>query len=447
MSFDYDLFIIGAGSGGLAAAKRAASYGVCVGITEESAVGGACVNFGCIPEKLISYAASFSSLFPIATSYGWSECNSRFDWSKFITAKDEKLKQLHQLHTEHLKDSGVDFLWGHATFLDAHTLDVDGRKITTDKILLAVGAKFLKPDIPGMDYAITAKELFSLKKPPQHIAIIGGNDIAIKTAGSLKNLGIQVSIITEDEKILINFDAELSLGVQKRMIENGIEIFNNTQVTVIENKIDNLNLILKNENNRCLTVDTVLYLKYTTPNLSHLCLNKAGVETTEDGAILVNEYSKTTQSNIFAIGDCTNRMKLTPVAIAEANAFVDTEFGASPHVLNYELIPIAVSAIPEAATVGMTEAQAREKFGESVQCYRQEFNPLFYALTHQSEKTLIKVVVEGESERVLGVHMVGEFASEIIQNIALALTLGATKRDLDRNIGIHPTISEEIFTL
>jgi glutathione reductase (NADPH) len=231
------------------------------------------------------------------------------------------------------------------------------------------------------------------------------------------------------------------------MTKHGVKIFTNTKVEKFEQLADGLNLTLMGDNNVNLTVDTGLCLKYMAPNLSNLTLENAGVEVTQNGAILVDKYSSTTQPNIFAIGDCTNRMKLTPVAIAEARAFVDTEFGKNPQTLNYELIPISVSSIPEAATVGLTEAQAREKFGESVQCYRQEFKPLFYGLTNKDEKTLLKLVVDGKSERVIGAHMVGQYAPEIIQSIALAMKLGATKKDLDTSIGIHPSIAEEIFSL
>lgn len=447
MSFDYDLFIIGAGSGGLAAAKRAASYGARVGIAEAVAVGGACINYGCIPEKLMAYAANFSSLFPVAVSYGWSECNSSFDWSRFKVAKDQKVEQLHEVHTKYLTELGIEIIWGHGTFRDAHTLDIDGQKITADKILIAVGAKPVKPDIPGVEYAISIKELLSFKKLPRQIGIIGGDYVAIKTAGSLSGLGVKVTVITESDMILANCDEDIALSVQGSMTKHGVKIFTNTKVEKFEQLADGLNLTLMADHNVNLTVDTGLCLKYMAPNLSNLTLENAGVEVTQNGAILVDKYSSTTQPNIFAIGDCTNRMKLTPVAIAEARAFVDTEFGKNPQTLNYELIPISVSSIPEAATVGLTEAQAREKFGESVRCYRQEFKPLFYGLTNKDEKTLLKLVVDGKSERVIGAHMVGQYASEIIQSIALAMKLGATKKDLDTSIGIHPSIAEEIFSL
>ncbi|MCC5659615.1 glutathione-disulfide reductase [Nostoc sp. XA010] len=447
MNFDYDLLIIGAGSAGLAAAKRATSYGVHVGIAEQADVGGACINYGCIPEKLMAYAANFSSIFSNAISYGWSEFHSSFDWSKFIAAKDQKVEQLHQLHMKYLKESGVDFIRGRASFLDAHTLDIDGKQITADKILIAVGAQPFKPNIPGIEHTITPKELFQMKTLPKHIAIIGGDYTAVKTAGSLNELGAKATLITDLPQILPACDQDLSFCITDIMSQHGIEILTNTKVDIIKKIADKVDLFCSNYETNTLSCDTILYLTFLSPYLNNLYLNKAGIEVSQKGAIVVDEYRCTTQANIFAVGDCIDRVQLTPVAIAEARALVDTVFGNKPQILSYELVPISVSCIPEAATVGLTEAQAREKFGESVQCYRGEFQPLFHSLNGQDEKTLIKLVVEGKSERVLGAHMVGESASEIIQSIAVAMKLGATKNDFNNNIGIHPSSAEELFCL
>ncbi|OUL36852.1 glutathione-disulfide reductase [Nostoc sp. T09] len=445
MSFDYDLFIIGAGSAGLAAAKRAASYDIHVGVAEQADVGGACINYGCIPEKLMAYAATFPSLFSNAISYGWSEFNSSFDWSKFMAAKDNKVEQLHQLHIKYLRESGVDFIKGYASFQDAHTLDIDGKHITADKILIAVGAKPFQPSIPGIEYTITQKELFQIKKLPKQIAIIGGDYTAVKTASCLNELGVKPTIITDLPQILPDCDQDISLYITNSMNQQGIQIFTNSKISKIKKISDQIDIFFSDNN--ILTVDRVLCLVLFSPNLNNLSLDKAGIKVTQKGAIMLNDYSRTTQANIFAVGDCIDRLQLTPVAIAEARAFVDAEFGNSPQLLNYELVPICVSFIPEAATVGLTEAQAREKFGESVQCYSEKFKPLFYSLNGQDEKTFIKLVVEENSERILGAHMVGESASEIIQSIAIAIKLGATKKDFNNNIGIHPSSAEEIFSL
>jgi len=363
-----------------------------------------------------------------------------------MLAKDKKVHSLNQLHIESIKKLGVQFFGNYASFLDAHTLEVEGRKITVDKILIAVGAKNVEPDIPGIKYAITTNELFHLKRQPKHIAIIGGNYIAIKTAGSLNELGSKVTIVSQEE-ILSNFDRDICMSIKQGMAQDGIQIISNTIVEKIERIVDGINLTFSGSTSDTLTVDTVLNITSRVPNLSNLSLEKAGIDVTQQGAIMVDEYSRTTQTNIFAIGDCIDRIQLTPVAIAEAHAFVDTEFGNKPHTVNYNLVPISVSYQPEAATVGLTESQAREKFGESVQCYREEFKPLFYSLTEKDKKTLVKLVVDSNSDRVLGAHMVGEYASEIIQCIAVAIKMGATKKDFDTSVGIHPSIAEELFTL
>lgn len=447
MNFDYDLFIIGAGPGGLAAAKRAAAYGSRVAIAEQATVGGACINYGCIPEKLMAYAASFSSLFPIAVSYGWSQCNSSFDWSKFRLAKDKKVYQLNNLHTESLKKVGVEFFWGHTTFVDAHTLAVDKCQITADKILIAVGAKPVKPDIPGIEYAIFSHELFHLQQQPKHIAIIGSSYIAVKSAGSFNGIGSQVTQVFLEDCILPGFDEDIRQAVQVDMSKRGIQFLENTKVEKIADTGYGLSLTLSGNCNHKLTVDAVLSMAGRIPNLNGLNLEKAGVEVTYGGGIVVDEYSRTTQENIFAIGDCINHFHFTPIATAQSHAFADTEFGNKPQTVNYEWVPISVSSQPEAATVGLTEAQAREKFGKSVQVFREECKPLFYSLTEEEEKTLVKLVVDGNSKRVVGAHVVGEYANEIVQSIALALKRGATKEDFNTMIGIHPSIAEELFTL
>jgi glutathione reductase (NADPH) len=432
---------------GLAAAKRATSYGVHVGIAEQADVGGACINYGCIPEKLMAYAANFSSLFSNAISYGWSEFHSSFDWSKFIAAKDHKVEQLHQLHIKYLKESGVDFIIGSASFVDPHTLDIGGKKITADKILIAVGAQPFKPNILGIEYTITPKELFQMKVLPKHIAIIGGDYTAVKTAGSLNELGVKVTLITDLPQILPTCDQDLIFCITDIMSQHGIEILTNTKVDIIKKSEKKLDVFYSNHQNNILNCDAALCLILLSPNLNNLHLDKAGIKVSQKGAIMVDEYSCTTQASIFAVGDCIDRLQLTPVAIAEARAFVETEFGNEPQTLSYELVPITVSFIPEAATVGLTETQAREKFGESIQCYHEKFQPLLYSLNEHNEKNLIKLIVERSSERVLGVHMVGDSATEIIQTISVAMKLGATKNDFNNNIGIHPSSAEEIFSL
>jgi glutathione reductase (NADPH) len=446
MSFDYDLFVIGAGPGGLAAARQSAGYGARVLISERDQVGGTCVIHGCIPEKLMAYAASFSHVFEDADEYGWDKVSDRIDWHKFMTAKDRAIQHLNKLHIQHLQEAGVSLIYGETRFLDSHTLDVGGHQITANKILIAVGGEAVKPEIPGIEYAITTRQMFEIKQQPEHIAIIGSDQIAVKFAGSLNGLISKVTLIVPEDRILTGQDEDIRTRVQESMMKNGIQIFCNTVVEKIEKVQDSFLLSLLGNEQDSITVNTVLSAIGRVPNLSGLNLEKAGVQV-KQGAIAVDEYSRTTQANIFAVGDCTDRPHWTPVAIATGRAFADTVFGNQPRTVNLECIPSALSSRPEAATVGLTEAKAREKFGESIRCYSQRFQPLFDAIAEPEQKTLIKLVVDSKSDRVLGAHMVGEYAAEIIQCLGLAIRTGITKKDFDATIGIHPSAAEEFFTL
>ncbi len=445
---NYDLVVIGAGSGGLAAAERAAMYGARVAIAEFAAVGGACVNYGCIPEKLLDFAAGCRRFHQLAISYGWSECDRQFNWNHFIANKDDHIRHLNQLHRKHLEEAKVDLFEGHATFLDPHTVLVGDRSVTADKILIAVGAKPEKPDIPGIEHTITWRELYHLSQQPERIAIWGADPIGVKVSGSLNALGSEVTLIVTPDRILSGLDHEVSEYIQQRMTQHGIKLLLNTTITEVEKISNHLKLNLSNQPTSHIEVDTLLIDASRRPNLEELDLHKVGIQLTSSGAIRVDEYSRTTQVNIFAIGDCTDRMPLTPNAIAQARAFVDTEFGQHPRSVSYDWIPISISAHPEAASVGLSETKARQAFGDAVKCYYTQFRPLLYCLSQSQEKSWIKIVVnQQDSDRVLGVHMVGDAAVEIIQSLTVGLRLGATKQDLDHTIGIHPSSGEELFSI
>ncbi len=446
MKFDYDLLVIGAGPGGLAAAKQVAGYGARVAIAEQDLVGGTCVIRGCIPEKLMSFAAEFSENSQDAAGYGWNQEETIFDWQHFISAKEQEIHRLAKVHLQSLEKAGVELIKGHATFSNGHTLDVAGRHITADKILIAVGARAIKAEIPGIDYAITSRELFNLQLQPKHIVVIGGHYIAVKLAGIMHNLGSQITQITSEDHILSAFDQDISRVVTEGMTKRGIQIIANTKIKEIKSLGDELHLFVSGNSQNILSVDTILDATDRVPNISGLALEKAGVKVTQ-GAILVDDYNRTTKPNIFAVGDCINRFNFTPVAIAQGRAFADTEFGNNRHTVCYECIPVTVSSYPEAATVGLSEAQAREKLGDSVQCYHSQFRPLVHSLAKRDEQTLVKLVVDKNSDRVLGAHMVGEGAIEIIQCLALAVRMGVKKKDFDATIGIHPSIAEEFFCL
>ncbi len=446
MKFDYDLLVIGAGPGGLAAAKQVAAYGARVAIAEQDLVGGTCVIRGCIPEKLMSFAAEFSEDSQNAEGYGWNQDKNIFDWQQFIAAKEQEIHRLSQVHHQMLEKAGVKLIKGHASFSDAHTLKVAEHQITADKVLIAVGAKAVKLEIPGIEHAITAGELFNLKEQPKHIAVISGDYIAVKLAGIMNNLGSQVTQVIGEDHILSTFDKDICIAVTESLTQRGIQILNNTVVKKIERRGDKQDLTLSGKSQNTLSVDTVLDGTLRVPNIIGLALEKAGVRATQN-TVVVDDYCRTTQANIFAIGDCINRVNFTPVAIAQGRAFADTEFGNKQHGVCYECIPATLSSHPEAATVGLSEAQAREKLGHSVRSYHSKFRPLIHSLAKRDEKTLIKLVVDSSSDRVLGAHMVGEGAIEIIQCLAIAIRMGATKKDFDATIGIHPSVAEEFFTL
>ena len=446
MTFDYDLFVIGAGSAGLAAAKKAAQLGVRVAVAEEEALGGTCANRGCTPKKFIVYAADFALKNKIAHSYGWSDCQTHFDWTIFIKSVHQKLESIQHSFFQQLQKAGIDFIHSRATFVDAHTLQIDGRKVTADKILIAVGGYPIQPKIPGIEYTITSREMFHLPYLPKRLAIIGGGYIGVEFSSMMNAFGCEVTVVDTNEMILSGFDDDIRSAVQEALSKRGIKFVLNSTAKEVKFSEEGLLLTVTGDGEKIIPADTILIATGRAPNTKNIDLEKAGVELGEQDAIKVDEYSRTNQENIFAVGDCTNRVQLTPVAITEATDFANSVFGKKPQKPSYDFVPSAVFSRPEAASVGMSEAKAREKFGKSINCYRAKFQPLFYQLTDEDEQATIKLVVEGDSQKVLGVHMVGEHAAEIIQSLTVAIRKGITKQDLDDTIGIHPTTGEEFLT-
>lgn len=446
MTYDYDLFVIGAGSGGIASARRAAQYGAKVAVAEFDRLGGTCVNRGCIPKKLMVYASNFPNIFEESQGFGWSPVESSIDWKKMITAVNKEVERLNGVYLNMLNKANVELIRGYAKFLDPHTVEIDNRKVTANKILIAVGGHPVKPDLPGIEYAITSDEMFHLEEQPKRIAILGGGYIGVEFACIMNGLGSEVTQIIRNDLILRGFDDDLRSGIQEGMQQHGIQIIKVSEPISIEKTPAGLKVNLGEKHGETIVVDTILSATGRKPNLENMGLVEAGVEI-KNGAIAVDEYSRTSQENIYAVGDCTDRINLTPVAINEGRAFVDTEFGGMSRKMSYENVPSAVFSTPEAATVGLTEAEAREQYGDAVKVYRAKFKPTYHSLSGRDERVMVKLVVEEDTNKVLGAHMVGEHAAEIIQGMAIALKMGATKKDFDATVGIHPSIAEEFVTL
>ncbi|WP_287456323.1 glutathione-disulfide reductase [Leptolyngbya sp. UWPOB_LEPTO1] len=443
MTYRYDLFVIGAGPGGLSAAKKAASYGAKVAIAESAHVGGTCVNLGCIPKKLMVYAADFAEFAHLAQEYGWSQETPKFSWQQFKQIRDRELDRLRHVYQSKLKDKGVELLQGAAAFVDEHTISVDDQKFTADKILIAVGGKATKPNIPGIEHAVTSDEMFHLEKLPKRLAILGGGYIGVEFSSLMRGLGVEVFLMNRECCILEGFDDTVRNTVRNELVDRGIHSYCNTTAEKIERVGDNIQIQLTGDRSDLLTVDTLLCATGRIPNLEHLNLDTIGIEQ-DNKAIAVDELSRTNLPHIYAVGDCTNRKQLTPVARAEGRAFAETVFGESQMAIDYHLIPSGVCSRPEAATVGMTESEAQEKFGDRIKCYQTEFTPLLRTLSQEKRQSLIKFVTH--DDRILGIHIVGDDAIEIIQGFALAMQKGLTKAELDHAIAIHPSSAEELFS-
>lgn len=447
MTFDYDLFVIGTGPGGLAAAKKAASYGVRVAMAEQETIGGTCVNRGCVPKKLIVYAADFAQENQMAHSYGWSKCQRYFDWTLFMKSVHRYIEHINYSYCQQLREAGIEIIKERAVFVDAHTLDLNGHQVTADKILIAVGGKPNKPNIPGIEYAITYRAMFHLPYLPKRLAIIGGGYIGAEFSSMMHALGCKVTLIETDEMILSGFDDDIRSGIQQGLSKRGIKIYTNSTAEEITHLDDGWLLTTTGDFAETMAADTILVATGSSPNTQNLGLEKANVEVGEQGEIKVNEYYCSTQENIFAVGDCINRVQLTPVAKAEGTAFANTVFGNKPQTVNYDYVPSAVFSRPEGAGVGMTEAKAREKFGDAVKCYSTQFQPLLSQLLEEEELVMMKLVVNGNSQQVLGAHILGENAAEIIQTLGVAIRQGITKQELNDTIGIHPTTAEDFLSL
>ncbi|WP_175745371.1 glutathione-disulfide reductase [Burkholderia ambifaria] len=445
MEFDYDLFVIGAGSGGVRLARMSASYGARVGIAEEEQIGGTCVLRGCIPKKLLVYASHYPHEVEDAKGFGWTFGTGTLDWPALIAAKDREINRLSDIYINLLQQSGVEMHAGRATLVDAHTVAIGDRTIRARHIAIATGSRPSLPPRPGIEHAITSREALSLAKLPERIAVVGGGYIAVEFAGIFNGFGSHVDLFYRGEKILRGFDDDVRHFLTDEMTKQGVAIHARAVVESIV-RGDDGTLSVRVGDAQHGPYDAVLYATGRVPNVEGLGLERAGVLLDARGAIAVDAYAATSVESIHAIGDVTSRPQLTPVATRDGALLAATLFGGRRAATDHEWVPSAVFSQPEVATVGLTEAHARGVYGE-LDIYRTSFKALRHTLSGRDERTLMKLVVARDSQRVVGAHMVGRDAGEIIQGIAIAIRAGATKAQFDDTIGIHPTAAEEFVTL
>ncbi len=443
-SYDYDLFVIGAGSGGVRASRMAAQAGARVGICEDSRIGGTCVIRGCIPKKLLVYAAHYGHDFQDAVAYGWQPHHPTHDWGTLIVNKDEEIDRLNGIYINLLKNAGVEVHEGKGRMVDEHTVRVGQKAITAETILVATGGWPFIPDIPGAEHAITSNEALDLTERPRRILIVGGGYIAVEFAGIFAGLGSEVTMVIRGEELLRGFDNDVRVELAQAMNQAGVEIHTRSNIAGITK--DKAGLTARTDQGADISADVVMFATGRAPNTRGIGLDDIGVKLQGNGAVAVDEYSRTNIPNIYAIGDVTDRMNLTPVALHEGMCFVKTVFGEEPTAPGYDNIATAVFSTPPIGTVGMTEEEARAKYGK-VDIYKSRFRPLKHTLTKRDHFSFMKLIVDPESDKVLGCHMIGDDSAEIVQGLAIALKCGATKAQFDATIGIHPTAAEEFVTM
>lgn len=442
---NYDLVVIGGGSGGVRAARIAAGHGAKVAICEEFRYGGTCVIRGCVPKKMMVYAAHFHEDFEDSHHYGWNTSVESFDWSRLIANKDKEIDRLNGIYENLLSNAGVEILHGTASLLDANTVKLGETELKADKILIASGGTPFMPTIEGIEHAISSNEVFHLETQPKSAVVVGGGYIAVEFAGIFNGIGTDTTLVYRGPQILRGFDEDIRNHLADEIVKKGIDL-------QIENNVAKIELddyggkLVTFTNGSTKTVDVVLFATGRTPNTKALNLENAGVILGARGEIPVDKYARTNVESVFAVGDVTDRIALTPVATMEGHAFADTFFGNNERFADHANVPSAVFSQPPIGTVGLSEHEAREKYGK-VDTYSSEFKTLKHTLTENTERTLMKLIVVAETDAVVGAHMVGADAAEIMQGIAIAIKAGATKADFDATVGIHPSTAEEFCTM
>jgi len=452
---DFDLFVIGGGSGGVACARRSASYGARVGLCEDSRLGGTCVIRGCVPKKLMRYGAYFSEHFKAASGYGWAVGDPELNWTHLIEARNKEIARLNDIYRNMLEKAGVQIVEGRGRVTGPNSVEVDGKSYTADRILVAVGARPSLIQVPGIEHVITSNEaLEGMTKQPKRLAVMGAGYIGVELASIFHGLGVETSIFFRKPLPLAGFDQDVREALVEEYKARGLDVRSGTTIEAIEPDGDELKLKTSAGDMR---FDTVLYAtgRNAIPNTKDLGLTELGVQMDRTGAIHVNQSYQSEVPSIYAVGDCSDHAgnglnsgahDLTPVAIAEGRLIAETLFNNNPHEVRYDTIPTAVFSLPEAGTVGLSEEQAREK-GHDVTIYKTSFRPMLHTLTDEPVKIMMKLVVDAVTDRVLGAHMVGDEAGEIMQGLAVAMTAGATKADFDATVGLHPSAAEEFVTM
>ena len=442
--FDYDLFVIGAGSGGVRAARMSSSFGARVAITEDRYLGGTCVNVGCVPKKLLVYASHFSEDFENARGFGWKLGATDFNWQQLIKNKNTEIERLNGVYENILNSAGVELIEGHGTLVDEHTVAIDGKNYSAERILIATGGWPSIPDIPGKEHVISSNEVFFLDTLPEKILIVGGGYIAVEFAGIFNGLGVDTTLLYRGPLFLRGFDQDVREFLADEMQKKGIKLKFETNIDSIE-KTDN-QLLATLTDGTSLTADQILYATGRKPKTEGIDIESLGIKLDKNAAIVVNDQYQTNIPSIYAVGDVTNRVNLTPVALAEGMFLARHLYNNETSDVEYENIPTCVFSQPNIGTVGLTEEEARDGY-DQIDIYKSSFTPMKHTLSGDDEKTFMKLIVDKQSDLVVGVHMVGPEAGEIMQGIGIALKAGASKADFDKTIGIHPTTAEEFVTM
>lgn len=447
MAKHYDLFVIGGGSGGVAHARRAAEYGASVAVAEHGRLGGTCVNVGCVPKKVMWYTASHAHHFEHAAEYGFNVAVNGHDWNAVKTRRDAYVKRLNGIYEKLLDGSGVDYLSGRAAFVDPHTVEVDGEQYTAERIVIATGGKPSLPEIPGAELGITSDGFFELEERPQRVLVVGSGYISVELAGVFNGLGSDTQVLVRKDGVVRSFDKMLGSTLMQAMRDDGIPV--ETGVIPVALKASGDGLVLHATDGRTFgPVDCVLWAIGREPNTEGLELEKAGVATGKWGTVPVDDYQQTNVEHIFALGDVTGRAALTPVAIAAGRRLADRLYGGMDgRHLDYKVIPTVIFSHPPMGTVGITEDEARAEHGDAVKVYTSGFTPMYYALGEKKQHSRMKLVTVGDDERIVGCHVIGDGADEMLQGFAVALRMGATKADFDDTVAIHPTNAEEFVTM